>query len=204
MIHQQRNTLGGDKSCNTSAVAACLLLSIFARLVYINLHANEMTTIEVCGDHTTFSITSRAEFGHSRCKKIYNGLIHSQILCQCDERQLLLVTLLFFLAHDIQDVPFFSHRLLFCGMILLNMCVVIWVVTQVEADLDPAESLYPTWQSCSPSGTFHNNNKRKKREKEEACECVASRSPPAHLIFFFLIQMSSLHLQLSDNKCDAF
>lgn len=95
------------------------------------------------------------------------------------------------------------HQLLFCGTVLLDVCVVVWVVTQVEADLDPAERLYPTWQSCSPSGSFHNNNGGKKREKEEVCECVASRSPPAH-VSVFSSRMSSLHLLLSDNKCDAF
>lgn len=75
-----------------------------------------------------------------------------------------------------------SHQLLFCGTILLDVCVVVWVVTQVEADLDPAERLYPTWQSCSPSGSFHNNN-------GGWGECQAGCH---HCIYYFLIRSVTL------------
>lgn len=51
------------------------------------------------------------------------------------------------------------------------MCAVDSVMTQVQPYLDPAERVYPTWQSCSPSGSFHNNTKKK-------TECVLLFNDP--------------------------
>lgn len=54
LIHRQRNTLEVIKGA-TLQLAACLLLVIFARFVYLFLQANDiMTTIEVCEDDTAF------------------------------------------------------------------------------------------------------------------------------------------------------
>lgn len=53
LIHRQRNTLEVIKGA-TLQLAACLLLVIFARFVYLFLQANDIKTVEVCEDHTAF------------------------------------------------------------------------------------------------------------------------------------------------------